>query len=86
MGKLVWLCNTRSEAEAGMVAGILENEGIPVQVSSRGAGQVYSLSALFGTEILVPEEAHARARELLDAYFQENAVLLETELAQEGEE
>lgn len=86
MGKMVWLRNVRNEAEAGMAAGILENEGIPVRVFSRGAGQVYSMDTLFGAEIQVPEEAHERAQELLDAYFQENEAFMQGGFSEETAE
>lgn len=65
-----WLCNARNEMEAGLITGILDNDGISHRCFSRGAGGIYGMPTLFGVEIQVEEGALGRAKELLQAYFQ----------------
>lgn len=65
----VWLCNARNEMEAGLITGILDNDGIAHRSFSRGAGGMYGMPTLFGVEVQVESGALDRAKELLQAYF-----------------
>lgn len=68
--KMKWLCNVKNYAEAGMITGILENEGIPYRTYTFGGGARYRSDLLFGVEIQVLEQAYEQAKELLEAFFQ----------------
>lgn len=59
------LCSVSDDAQAGLIAGLLKEEGIPYKLRYGGAGAVYVSSAIFGVQILVPAFAYERAQELL---------------------
>lgn len=70
-------------AQAEILRGRLETEGIPARVAQEAAGGVYGLTVgLLGqVDVLVPEEQAARAREILNDVAEE---LPEEEAQEEG--
>lgn len=69
--KLVVL-NNPSEAE--LLRGLLEAQGIQVMLSKEGAATVYGLTvgALSEIEVFVPRTQAAKARQILEEYFNKN--------------
>lgn len=63
-----FLCTAQDEAQAGLMAGILENAGIPYVIRHSGAGPIYGSASIFGVELHVPSSSYAQAKELLEAY------------------
>ena len=71
------LCTT-DEMQASLIAGLLEDRGIPFYLhSASGAGLFYGLQNLVGVKIYVGALAYEEAKELVEAYFSANATLLE---------
>ncbi len=60
------LCTAKSDAQAGLICGILENAGIPFVVKYPGAGTLYGSPVLFGVELYVPKSAYSLASKLLE--------------------
>ncbi|MDL2235110.1 DUF2007 domain-containing protein [Christensenellaceae bacterium OttesenSCG-928-L17] len=73
------LLNAPDEAIAGMICGMLENEGIPYYTNVPGAGAIYGSANLFGVQIYVLPADYERANALVEADFLSNAALLEEE-------
>lgn len=65
-----WLCNAKNYIEAGMITGILDNEGIPHRTFALGAGMRHRSDLLLGVQIQVPACDYDEAKDLLEAYFQ----------------
>ncbi|RMF41415.1 MAG: DUF2007 domain-containing protein [Anaerolineae bacterium] len=67
-----WIALTRTEGalEAEILRGLLEANDIPVVLSQEGAASAIGLGIgpLAEVEIFVPQEQHAAAQELLNAY------------------
>lgn len=63
-----FLCTAQDEAQAGLIAGILENAGIPYIIRHQGAGPIYGSASIFGVELHVPTPSFAQAKEILEAY------------------
>ncbi len=66
--EMSFLCTARDEAQAGLMAGILENAGIPYLIKHRGVGHIYGGASIFGVELHVPSSVFSQAKELLEAY------------------
>ena len=71
------LINVPDEGIAGVICGMLENEGIARRVVVPGAGAIYGAASLFGVQIYVKPEDYTRAKEIVDSCREEAAVLLE---------
>lgn len=58
--------------QAQLLRGLLESQGIPVQLSQEGAGRAYGLSigALGEVQILVPTDSKAFAEQVLKDYYE----------------
>jgi hypothetical protein len=54
-----FLCTAQDEAQAGLMAGILENAGIPYVIRHSGAGPIYGSASIFGVELHVPSSSYA---------------------------
>ena len=67
--KWAFLMNCRDEIEAGMIIGVLEEEGIASQTKYRGSGDYLKIITGMGrdVDIYVPEDLVARAKEILSA-------------------
>ncbi|HWR22536.1 MAG TPA: DUF2007 domain-containing protein [Feifaniaceae bacterium] len=59
------LCSVRDDAEAGLITGLLEEEGIPFALRHGGAGAAYVSSSIYGVDLLVAESDYERAQALL---------------------
>ncbi len=65
------LTTVHDNVELSVLRSILDGENIPYRVRERGSGGVVRVIAgytMFGTDILVSQDALPVARELLDAY------------------
>ncbi len=67
--KVKKLCSVRDDAEAGLITGLLEQEGIPHGLRHGGAGSVYVSASIYGVDILVAESDYERAQTLLEGIF-----------------
>ncbi len=63
-----YLCTAGDEAQAGLLAGMLENAGIPYVIRHVGAGPLYGSAALFGVKLYVASDRLDQAKEIIDAY------------------
>lgn len=59
------LCSVPDDAQAGLIADLLEQEGIPHELRYGGAGAVYVSSSIYGVRIFVPASDYERAQELM---------------------
>lgn len=63
-----WLtvATAMGEAEASLIVGRLENEGIPARISQEAAGHALGLTVgLFQIRVVVPEEVYQQALDVL---------------------
>ncbi|MFA7463062.1 MAG: DUF2007 domain-containing protein [Anaerovoracaceae bacterium] len=67
------VCEEQGLANAGIVAGRLEAEGIPVHLDYEVASIIYGLTldGLGRVNVLVPEDRLAAARRILEETYQE---------------
>lgn len=63
-----YLCTAGDEAQAGLLAGMLENAGIPYVIRHVGAGPLYGSAALFGVKLYVASDRIDQAKEIVEAY------------------
>ncbi len=66
-----YLTTVHDNGELSVVRSILDGESIPYRVRERGSGGMVKVIAgysMYGTDIFVPKEMEAAARELLDAF------------------
>lgn len=84
------LCSVPDDAQAGLIAGLLEEEGIPHELRYGGAGAVYVSSSIYGIKIMVPAADYERAKELLESLMtpidEETLARLAEEAATEPQE
>ncbi len=61
----------QGQLQAEILKGLLEAQGIVVQLNPQGASHAYAVSVgtLGAVEILVPSSDYAQARQILDAYY-----------------
>lgn len=64
------LTTAANEIEAGMISGILEQEGISYLAKSQGAGSIYHSGNLLGVNIYVTQADLKTAHELLEDFLQ----------------
>lgn len=69
----VFLVNCRDEIEAGMIMGVLKEEGIPTMEKYSGSDGYMKIISGLGknVDVLVPSSHHQRATELLAALHEE---------------
>ena len=80
MNEARYLCTAHDEAQAGLLAGMLETAGIPYTMKHPGAGPIYGSAALFGVELYVPANGYEEARALMDGSFTQTQELDEQEV------
>lgn len=71
------LCSARDEAQAGLIAGMLESAGIPYILRRPGPGMVYNSPLIFGVNVYVAPDGYQEAKALLDGYFAQTQELLD---------
>ncbi|MBN1668080.1 MAG: DUF2007 domain-containing protein [Anaerolineales bacterium] len=66
----VTITTVQGELQAELMRGLLEAQGVPVQLIQEGLGRVYGLGVgpLAEVEILVSEEYQSEALEIIRAY------------------
>ncbi len=69
------LFNAPSPPEAGIICGILDENGIPYYTMTPGPGAIYAASVNMGVKIYVSEEDYERAVQLTDGCLDEGAEL-----------
>lgn len=68
----VKIYSTYSEAEAHIIKGVLEGEGIACKIESMRVSQIpVTLDGLGEIKILVPGESFQKGKEILEAYQKE---------------
>ena len=71
------LTTAHDDVELAILCDILETEGIPFLKKDRGSGfsvRIITGYSMYGTDILVPKQEAERAKELIDAYRNGEAV------------
>jgi len=72
MGEHTWksIISVQGELQAEVLRGLLEAQGIPVNLSQEGVGRAYGFGVgpLSEVEILVPDNFAEAAQEVIDRY------------------
>ncbi|HWQ57723.1 MAG TPA: DUF2007 domain-containing protein [Clostridia bacterium] len=71
------LFNAPSPPEAGIICGILDENGVPYYTMTPGLGAVYVSSLNMGVQVYVSEEDYERARALTDGCLDENVAFVD---------
>lgn len=80
------LINVPSPPEAGIICGILDENGIPYYTMTPGMGAVYAASINLGVKIYVSEEDYARAVEVTDGCLDADVEFLDYPDADDGDD
>lgn len=89
--KWVSAITVQGELQAEILRGLLEAQGVPVQLSGEGVARVYGLTAgpLAEVDLLVPETKLSEAQEVVRAYnageFEELGDQIEEDLEDNNE-